>query len=431
MTTATARLTQTVPLEVVGPEEPRIAVWIMVAAIGLFPVLTPQGPGNSAPVDFVMAVGIGAALFWAGSTRQPLHVPYAVAGAVLIGSGALAGLLGEFAFGSFQALIQELALFAWMLSVVAIGRYPSALGTLLRGWAWTAVAWAALVVGAAVTGQWALAGMPPGGGRAQLYMLNPNQTGSYFLVSLLVALASKTPRAPAARGVAVALMLLALLFTGTMAGMGGILFGGALTIAFLVGRRFGVPAAASSLATMAFFAGILAVSVDTSRIVDSAQTSSSWIIRNGLGRADRSSEGRVLQLSQLMGLYRSGALVGHGPAATKPLLEQLQSPYVKEAHNDYAGVLVERGVFGAVGLVLLFGAVGLRAIAVISQGLSPRYTAVVPSLAPLLFVLVALGVTSFTHETLHYRHVWTFYGVLAALYLFGRDEPARFGRGNP
>jgi hypothetical protein len=36
-----------------------------------------------------------------------------------------------------------------------------------------------------------------------------------------------------------------------------------------------------------------------------------------------------------------------------------------------------------------------------------------------------MAVSAFTHEVLHYRHFWALLGILAAIYLFGREgEPA-------
>ena len=32
-----------------------------------------------------------------------------------------------------------------------------------------------------------------------------------------------------------------------------------------------------------------------------------------------------------------------------------------------------------------------------------------------------MAVAAFTHEVLHYRHLWALLGILAAIHLFGRD----------
>jgi hypothetical protein len=39
--------------------------------------------------------------------------------------------------------------------------------------------------------------------------------------------------------------------------------------------------------------------------------------------------------------------------------------------------------------------------------------------------IITVWVTGFTHEVLHYRQVWAFFGVLAGLYLFARTSSRR------
>ena len=95
---------------------------------------------------------------------------------------------------------------------------------------------------------------------------------------------------------------------------------------------------------------------------------------------------------------------------------------MKEAHDDYLATLVERGVLGFVGLLLLIGTIIIRASNIDPRQMSAEFRRVVPSTAPLIGALVAMAVSAFTHEVLHYRHFWTLLGILAALYLFARDD---------
>ena len=53
--------------------------------------------------------------------------------------------------------------------------------------------------------------------------------------------------------------------------------------------------------------------------------------------------------------------LGLGPGGTKAALVAEQSPYVKEAHNDYLAAVVERGVLGGAALAALIALVAVRA----------------------------------------------------------------------
>jgi O-antigen ligase len=94
---------------------------------------------------------------------------------------------------------------------------------------------------------------------------------------------------------------------------------------------------------------------------------------------------------------------------------------VKEAHDDYLATLVERGALGVIGLMLLIGSICVRAISIDPRRLSADFRRVVPSTAPLIGALVAMALAAFTHEVLHYRHLWALLGILAAIHLFGRE----------
>jgi len=104
---------------------------------------------------------------------------------------------------------------------------------------------------------------------------------------------------------------------------------------------------------------------------------------------------------------------------TRTSLKSVQAPYANEAHNDFLAVLLERGVLGIVGLLLLGAGLAIRVARISGRGLSPGYASVVPAPGALAGAIVALGLSSFSHEVLHFRHVWVLFGIVAALYLWG------------
>ena len=47
-----------------------------------------------------------------------------------------------------------------------------------------------------------------------------------------------------------------------------------------------------------------------------------------------------------------------------------------------------------------------------------------PRMAPLVGAMLGLAVSASYYQILHFRHVWAFFAVIAALYLWGRREAA-------
>src|SRR6476661_6022506 len=72
----------------------RLAVLTTAVAVGLIPLAVPAGAANAAPIDLLMAIAIGACLFWAGSTGHKWRFPYGIALVLFLAGGALGGLVG-------------------------------------------------------------------------------------------------------------------------------------------------------------------------------------------------------------------------------------------------------------------------------------------------------------------------------------------------
>ena len=146
------------------------------------------------------------------------------------------------------------------------------------------------------------------------------------------------------------------------------------------------------------------------------------LLRDSVGRSGSSTAERGSIVSEGFALFLDGDTTGYGPARTKATLQDDQAPYVKEAHNDYLATLLERGVIGSVGLVLLIVAIALRCMALAGPTpLPPEFASSVPR--PWLLVAIApvMATAAAFYEVLHFRHLWTWLGIVAALVLALQD----------
>lgn len=386
----------------------------------MLPLLNPKGPVNTAPADLVLGAGILMVAVWAGTTRARVHVPYVVPVGGLAVAGLVAALAGEAPIPGGSAVLQEVFLLGWCAAVTSVCRTPRALQSVVRAWCLSATAWAVLLVVVTVSGRPALAGVIDGR-RAGLWFDHPNMAGNYFVIAFFVVLAARYPRQPMARALAVAVLLVAVLLTGSNTALLGVPVGG-LVIVFLRVRSRGGPVTALAVVLCLILAGGAAWAVVAEPTVARIQQSESSIVRYSVARTSRSASARESLFTSQYELFQDGNLLGIGPAATRLALGETGAATAKESHNDYLATLVERGPLGVVALLVLMGAVGVRALS--AQRLSPVYASVIPNAAALAAAAVVFAVTALTHEVLHYRHLWTLLAVLAALHLFGQDRPA-------
>lgn len=397
--------------------------------IAALPVLTPIGPGNAAPVDAAMGVAMLCTLVWAGSTRQELRLPYGISVFLMAVVGMAAAVLGRFPSTGALHVGQDLYLLAWCACVANVMRTPRDTAVVLRVWAWAATCWgvAFVLFGWRTVSTTTAEGEPA---RVGLVFGEENGAALYFLLSLMVVLAARCPLNRAARTLAVGVLVASLTLTGSLAGMAGALAAVTVAILLRVLDRYGGAAMIAALVAVIVAAGGAVMLAERTDVVARSRSSSNPLIRNSIGRLEQSGGSRALLARQNAALYGSAGITGRGPGSTRPTLEAEQAPYPKEAHNDYIAALLERGAAGLFAVVLLLGAIAVRASAVRSRRqLSDVFGAVVP--APMFLVggLFGLLVFSFTHEALHERSLWAFIALIAGLYLWARRraEPERRG----
>jgi O-antigen ligase len=400
---------------------PAVAVGVGLAAM---PFIKPEGPGNTAPADIVMAGAIAIVLLWVGGRGLRFHLPYAVPMGIMIITGLLATMFSVVPAAGILAVSQDAFVLLWAAAIANVMREPKYASAVLASWVWTAVTLATFLAAAVATHQWALVGVSnPAGGRAQLTFDNPNMAGNYFVISFFVMLLSRYPQHRLARIYACVILLVATMLSGSLAALLS-LAGGVVAVGFFaMWRRADVVAAFAVTAV----AGILLVgfayhAIDTG-LFQRVEGSTNTLVERSVGRSTKSAEGRQTLFMQEFQLYRTGSLLGRGPASTKDTFDPLSSEIVKEAHDDYLATLLERGPLGVIGLIILVASIAVRASAVAMRRLKPEFARLVTSPAMIVGAVMTMAATATTHEILHYRHVWAFLGILGGLYLFARQEP--------
>jgi hypothetical protein len=393
------------------------------ASLVFLPMLRPSGPGNSSPVDVFIGLTIVATLAWAAQSRLPLHLPYAIPAGILFAAGAIAGLAGPFPDLSLLQLFQDLVLLAWCAALVNMARRPAAFRFLLRSWSLGAILWAALLIFAYATGNSALSGVTDREGpRASLLAGDPNLLATYFVISIMVFGATGWPSRPGLRAAAFGLLLGGLGLTFSNGGMLALLVATVVSIVIWSARRFGLVAATVPVAVLCLLLGTAVwANVSVSNLQELARTSGQPFLQNSFGRSDQSASEREAIIQESLALFQQGGLLGWGPRSTKSVLAARQAPYAKEAHDDYIAAVVERGLLGGVGLVVLIGAVALRVRTALGGRTAPAFRAAVRHTAPIVGAVIGMAVFATNEQVLHFRQVWALLAVVAAYHLWSAE----------
>lgn len=400
-------------------EPPRIVVVILALAIATLPLLVPVLPGNSAPVDIPILVGVAVTAGWLVRERLQIRLPYLLGMGLLLLGGSLAALVrGEGT--TILAMSQDLLVFAWGAALANVLRHPRAARALIGTWCWSALAWATAIELATLVGFSPLSGIrADNAGRVQGTLGDPNLAADYFLISLFVVLACHRPRSPRLRFLTAAVLLLAAALTGSN---GGLVSTGVAVVVSAVAWLWRARGPVTAISVVAAGICVLAVIVPAINLVSVEQRAAvaSPLLQDSLGRGGESSGSRSTLFHETSALYEQAGLLGIGPDETKTWLTNNFAPYVKEAHSDYTASLVERGIIGAFGLLLLLGSVLRRGGALLLGPVRREYAALVPSPQMLLGALSIVLVSSAFYEVLHFRHVWALFGLVAGLQIWGR-----------
>jgi hypothetical protein len=400
----------------------RFAVVTTAAAVAALPLLEPRGPANLGPADVFIALALLSSLYWAGSSSVRLRAPYALATGMLIAAGTAGALAGPVPIDGLRAVMQDLWLLAFAICVANVCRTPHGLGLVLRTWAYSGITWATLLLIGDLANSSYLTGTEAHlGGRTSLTFGDPNLAAHYFFVSIMIVAATRRPSQRLARVAAYVVLLVAWALSGSNSGI--VQMALAVVLLGLLGiyRRSGTVPAIAAACCLLTVSAVVARAVPFSDLRDAAHDSRYRVIREWVGRSEKTTGQREALFSESIGLYYDGGLVGEGPASTKHRLEASQAPLAREAHDDYLAALVERGLVGAAGIMLLVGSVTLRVWAVARRPLSSAFAQVVPRAGPLLAAVAGTFVLATVYEALHVRHVWALFAIVAALFYWGRE----------
>jgi hypothetical protein len=398
---------------------------VACAAMVFQPILRPSGPGNSSPVDALTLATVLLSILWAATCGRRLGGPYCVAGALMLLSGAVAGLAGPLPGTALINLGKELLLLAWCVALYNIARRPGVLRLLTASFAYAAVLWASVLVAATLLGVTAIEGISPTEGDRRLFTLgDPNYAATYWVVSLLMVYAGRCPRSRALRWYGYTMLLWALLLSQSNGGMLELGVAVVFLTAYRAYRTSGPAAATAVVLVVALAAGGALSAANLADVQDRARQSDHSVLVNTLGRSGASTEQRGTLLRESFQLYEQQWLTGSGPGTTKQLFEDQQFPYAKESHDDYLAALVERGPLGAVALLVLLASAVWRASRVLRAPPGAGFAAQLPRPAGLVAALLALAVAGAYYEVLHFRFLWVLLALVAVLASTPEKDPS-------
>jgi O-antigen ligase len=385
----------------------RLQALVVAGLLGML-ILSPVQfitlPLNMSPVDIWNAVFLPLSWVYIIKTRSRVHLPYLGAFWLIM----LGSFVGTFAASrpvdSLVAILKDVYLYVWFLTVVALltGFEAHLMRRVLQVWLVVTALHGMLIIAQFVSPQvfqgtasfaarfGALDQWRPSG----LYN-NANGTGLFQLMGFVPLLLLRPSRGALAALSTV--ILVSILATGSLAATGGFLVG--LAVALVVASRTGLDRLIKGLMQGALVAAVLGglCLLVLSQSADlSARFASIFY-----DRAQGSAAGRFSLWERGLGLLSSQTpLWGIGPDSYRDV-DLLQKPL----HNDLLAFVVERGLIGAAGLVLLAGLAVYRAARLArlhSQSSDLSGWAGIVFLAALAAALV----NAQFHQIFHDRSVW-------------------------
>jgi hypothetical protein len=376
---------------------------VLGAMLGTLPLMSFKGPGGMTPMDVVNFLFVFT--YWAAIVARRDEVALPLVGSfVLILLGSTTALYATADRGlAALTVFQEVYLYVWFVTLAHFLARSCRLDAVVLLWVAIAATVAVLTIADAHAGL--LGGRFAGEHRALGTFENPNMYGNYLVLSFFLAWSV------AAAGRRWAYVALPILFFGirATASNGALLalLGGCAAVVLAAPANRSIPRV--GVALMAGAASVVVVGLwhaPLERAVHGVLSSQ----RGAIGGAALKGAGEriPLWLDALAQIQRAPGGVGPG---NFNLEGGRSSGTHLSAHNEYLGMLTERGPLGLAGwcgiLLGLFGMV--RALGWASAGGAH-------TLAPLplygLFGAVALHATVI--ELSHFRHFWLALALVAA-----------------
>jgi len=418
--------------------------WYLVIAVCLAPVLVPPGPGRSALLDPFNVIALAAFAATMAIAHRSIQVPFA-APVILMSVGSLLATANAVnAPAALFTLIQDAYLYVWFVMLVNVVSGRGDLRLLRVAWVLAACGVAIIgLVGMAQHGADSMAAiLNPKGFRAMGTFDQPDELADYLALSVFMALSLQGRFARLLKWGSIALILIAMAATKANGGLLS-LSAGLVAMAIVGAWTRGVSPegwvatgllAAGGLLTVVWLIGGMGLGASEISHLES---------HSFLGRMGHSSEGREKIWQTLFRHYRQNPL-GIGPGNSRwqsVTIEERERPIKghlvtfdsgadpflsKEAHNDYIAYIVERGPLALLGMLMLRWQVFAR---LLKGWKNARATATdraaFGALTATMFgAWVCSCLNANTIETLHFRHVWLFLGLVCALEPGPARQPA-------
>lgn len=376
----------------ISTENTKIIYFLLIAS--LVPLIKPQFIYNLTLFDFINVVFIIFFLtyiFAKGELQIPLLIPIAV---ILIGS-LISMFNAQVPVANSLALIIDLYLFIFFIVLYNVIETKRELKIFILFW----------IVFAALEGIFMLADIFPNFVERSLgTFLNPNMGSSYLGLSFFLLFQPYVRVGKMLTLLFGFFILSGMLATKSLAGIIGF-FIGALAMIILYWYRAGAFNRIKLVSVLLIIAIIgLVIYPQFAKVP------------NLFSRFNRSSYTRIeLWKKGLDTFIKSPLGYGIGPAGFKevgPEVKGLRPKPKKHAlHNDWLSFLVERGVIGFLGMVLLIYTITKMLFQTLRTESSKRESLWITALFGMLIFTLSF---SFTHEVLHFRHVWCLFVLIAA-----------------
>jgi O-antigen ligase len=374
------------------PRLPKTIYFLAVAS--LIPIQKISLPFNSILFDYVNFAFMGPFLLYLVYRRKlqfRLLVPWCVILAASLVSMINSAGVGE----NIQALVQELYLFMFFITVYNLIEDEDDTTMLAVPWFALAAVYGCLVARELI-GEF--------GVRAGGTFQTDNAAGAYLGISFFLMFHPFLAKRTMWKLAIVPLILAGIFATKSLSAVLGVVVG---LVAML--SLYSVRAGAALRAKLLFAAlTLITVVIAFFPAIQS--------VPNFLNRLPRSSEGRRILWKTGLETFLDNPLgIGIGPARFKQEVLVIGGTFEggrrKELHSDYLSFLVERGVLGFMGLMLLLGSIGAmlwRSLQATRAG--PQFLWVLGLCGMFSYMLV----DALSHEVLHYRHVWVVVALIAA-----------------
>jgi hypothetical protein len=363
---------------------------IVVAMIATTPLVAWQGVAHTTPLDAINAIVLP--LYWLRLLMrgERMRFPFAL-WFWLIMLGSFTGLWAAHArTRALLTISQDVYLYLWFVTVIdLVVRYCRIVPIVVT---WVVVACAITLLSYVDRNTGALGGAFAGSVRAAGTFLNPNMFGSYLGISFFLAW-SIARSARRWMFVALPILVLGLIDTGSNGALAGFVAGTTVAVLSRPTRPLWVIGSGLVLAAL----GVLAIGVmqnerTRERVLDMFRGGRSQIG----GAAAGSAEERWpiwLDAAETIRNHPMGVGPDNFNSRGGPISGTYYGP-----HNDYVGMMVERGPFGLIGWVGLLGGT-LALIPTLRKRSELRMEA--------LYGLVAYqAMHSNVIEAFHFRHLW-------------------------